>query len=309
MRIVSLLPSATEIVFALGLGDWLVARSHACDEPEDVVDLPIVTAPQPQTEGTDMAVGTVAPDGSSVDLDLVAKLEPELVLAGGPRFGALDAATVRAGLRARDVGASVIGLDPRSIEGILNSITTVGAFAEAEDEAIGLVELLRERLGRLENHVLERRLEGIASRRMVVLERLDPPVAAGLWVPEMVRRAGGWELLGREGEESEVTTWDRVREFEPEVLVLALRGSDAASAAARLAEARVPDWFDDLEAVREGECFAVDGDRLVLRPGPRAVEAITVLAELLDPEGFAGAGPAGAWVPLGPLRIGEGVDE
>jgi iron complex transport system substrate-binding protein len=304
MRIASLLPSATEIVYALGLGDWLVARSHACDEPEEAIDLPAVTARERHAPGGEPRAAGLLRD-ARVDLDLLAMLEPELVLTGGPGSGALAAAALREGLRARGVDPSVVGLDPRSIEGILNSITTVGAFAEAEDEAIGLVELLREQLGRLENHVLERRLEGIPSRRTVVLEWLDPPMAAGLWVPEMVRRAGGWELLGREGEEPEVTTWERVREVEPEVLVLALRGCDAASAVATLADVRLPDWFDELEAIREGECFAVEGDRLVLRPGPRAVEAISVLAELLDPEGFTGAGPDGAWVPLTPIRIGE----
>jgi iron complex transport system substrate-binding protein len=302
MRIVSLLPSATEIVFALGLGDDLAGRSHLCDEPDEARDLPVVTAPGK----------TAAQPGSGqaavVDVELLAMLEPDLVLAGGSRLGPRDAAVVREALRARGLKTSVVGLDPRSLEGIFNSISTVGAFAEAEDEAIGLVELVRERLGRLENGILERRLDGIASRRAVVLEGLSPPLAAGLWVPELVRRAGGWEVLGREGEEPEPTTWQRVRDVDPEVLVLALPGCDAAATAARLIEVTLPAWFDDLEAVRDGACYAVDGDGLLLRPGPRVVEAIAVLAELLDPEGFAEAGPPGAWVPLGPLRIGEGSD-
>jgi iron complex transport system substrate-binding protein len=247
----------------------------------------------------------VAGDAETVDLDLLAKLEPDLVLAGGPRSGARDVERVRAAVRSRGSKASVVGLDPRSIEGVFNSISTVGAFAEAEDEAIGLIEILRERLGSLENRVLERRLEGIASRRAVVLEGLDPVTGSGLWVPEMVRRAGGWELLGREGDDPEPTTWERVREVEPEVLVLSLPGCDAAATAARLASVSRPAWFDDLDAVRDGMCFAVDGSGLLLRPGPRLIEGIAVLAELLDPEGFAGAGPPGSWIPLGPLHIGE----
>jgi iron complex transport system substrate-binding protein len=197
----------------------------------------------------------------------------------------------------------VVALDPRSLEGIFNSISTVGAFSEAEDEAVGLVELLRERLGWLENGILERRLEGISSRRAVVLESLAPPVPSGRWVPEMVRRAGGWELLGEEGRGSTETTWARVREVDPEVIVLALPGHDAAEAASSFESAPLPAWFDDLEAVRDGALFAVDGAGLILRPGPRIVEGIAVLAELFDPEGFAGAGPAGAWIPLGPLGL------
>jgi iron complex transport system substrate-binding protein len=300
MRIVSLLPSATEIVFALGLGDWLVGRSYRCDQPEEVADLPVVTAP-PAGRPSPGALGE-----ETVDLDLLARLEPDLVLAGGPRSRPRDAEHVRAEMRSRGSKASVVGLDPRSIEGVFNSIATVGAFAEAEDEAIGLVEILRERLGALETLVLERRLEGIASRRAVVLERLDPLTGSGRWVPEMVRRAGGWELLGREGEDPAETTWDRDRDVDPEVLVLALPDADAAATAGRLATAPLPAWFDDLEAVRDGTCFAVDGSRLLLRPGPRVIEAIAVLAELLDPEGFAGAGPAGSWIPLGPQRISKG---
>jgi iron complex transport system substrate-binding protein len=306
MRIISLVPSATEIVYALGLGDWLVGRSDHCDYPEDVVDVSIVTSP---VEPQERVPGDLAgPEARQVDLDLLVKLEPDLVLATGGRGGPLDAEGIREALRTYSPEATVVGLDPRSLEGIFNSISTVGAFAEAEDEAVGLVELLRERLGALENRILERRLQGIASRRVVVLEWLDPPIGSGRWVPELVRRAGGWELLGREGEDPEVTTWDRVRDVDPEVLVLALRGFGAEAAARRLEATDVPAWLDDLEAVREGQCFAVDGSGLLLRPGPRVVDAIALLAELFDPEGFDGAAPTGGWIPLGPLHIGEGRD-
>jgi len=167
MRVVSLLPSATEIVYALGLADELVGRSHRCDHPEEVTAIPRVTS-------ADEGFGDV------VDLDLLAGLEPDLVLAEGERSSRQTCCRiVRQELRARGVAATVVGLEPRSLEGIFNSISTVGAYAEAEDEAVGLVELLRERLGRLENSILERRLQGIAARRVVVLEALDPLVAAG----------------------------------------------------------------------------------------------------------------------------------
>jgi iron complex transport system substrate-binding protein len=294
MRIVSLSSSGTEIVFALGLGDELVGRSHLCDHPEEAADVPVVTMPAPPA--------TVP----LLDLEHLVRLEPDLVIATGTADGgSMGSHRVREALRARGLTPTVVGLEPRSLEGIFNSISTVGAFVEAEDEAVGLVELMRERLGELENGILERRLEGIASRRVVVLESLDPPVRSGRWVPELVRRAGGWELLGREGEDPEPTTWDQVRDVDPEVVVLALAGRDATQAAAELSSVSLPNWFDDLAAVRDGELFAVDGAGLLLRPGPRIVEAVAVLAELFDPEGFAGAGPAGAWIPLGPLGIGS----
>ena len=310
MRIVSLLPSATEIVFALGLGDQLVGRTHACDHPPGVEDTPVVTV------GPDVTVGRQAHDracqalhGSSatlrLDMDLLRALEPDLVLAQERCDScALRRRDVSDAVRALGGHTMLVSLEAHSVEGILNTIATVGAFTEAEDEAIGLIELLRERLGVIENRVLERRLQGMPSRRTVVLEWLDPLFTSGHWIPEMVRRAGGWELLGADREVSAETSWERVRQVDPEVIVLALCGLDADGAARELTLASLPGWFDALEAVREGELFAVDGAGLFLRPGPRVIDGIAVLAELLDPEGFAGAGPAEAWIPLGPVSFG-----
>jgi iron complex transport system substrate-binding protein len=298
MRIVSLLPAGSEIVDALGLGSLLVGRSHGCDFPEEVVALPSVTVPG--------SAGT-----SHLAVERLVALRPDLVIADGRiDAGETGDRAVRAALRDRDPEASVVGLDPRSLEGSFNAIISVGAFAEAEDEAIGLVELLRERLGGLENLVLERRLLGIASRRVIVLASLSPLAGAGAWVPELVRRAGGWDLLGQEQDDVVPTSWERLRDLDPEVLVLALDDSAAASAEAFAAAARdglLPAWFDDLAAVRDGELFAVSA-ALLLRPGPRLVEGLAMLAELFDPEGFAGVGPHGAWVPLSPVGIGPASD-
>jgi len=313
MRIVSLIPSATEIVFALGLGDHLVGRTHACDYPAEVVDVPIVTAQQGlgsvDSRGFHDRVSEAMLGGTSLyrlDAALLAKLEPDLVLTQQScDICAVDYRDVTAAVRAMEGDISVVSLEPHSVEGILNTIATVGAYTEAEDEAVGLVEILRERLAVLENDILERRLQGIASRRTVVLEWLDPPFSAGHWVPEMVRRAGGWEVLGDADERSTQTTWERVREVQPEVIVLALYGYDAARAAHELTTADLPSWFDELDAVRDGEFFAVDGSGLFSRPGPRVIDGIAVLAELFDPEAFAGSVPSDAWIPLGPLGLGQ----
>ena len=287
MRIVSLTPSATEIVYALGLGDKLVGRSHACDHPEEVVEVPVVTVLDP-------AVPERRLDGA-----LLARLEPDLVLTDGsddePIVDYAEVSAVVGGL-SREV--TLVALAPQTIEGILNSISTVGAYTEAEYEAVGLLEILRERLAAVDHAGL-----GLTTRRVAVLEGLDPLLSAGRWVPEMVRRAGGWELLGREGEPSARTSWEALREVEPEVLVLALREGDAAAAARALASAPLPAWFDELEAVRDGAFFAVDGRGLFARPGPRVIEGIAVLAELLEPEVFAGTGPVEAWMPLAPVGV------
>jgi len=286
MRIVSLLPAATEIVYALGLGEELVGRTHACDWPPEVSEVPALTVPG---EGR-----------ATLDALALADAEPDLILTQDVcAVCAPTTAEVRAIAATLGREVEVVSLDAISVEGILNSISTVGAFAEAEDEAVGLLEMLRERLGMIENRVLERRLRGIPPRRVVVLEWLDPPFASGHWMPEMVRRAGGWELLGAEGARSVETSWERVREVDPEQLVLAPCGMSALEAAAEYARVPMPDWVADLRAVQDGELFAADGNGLFSRPGPRVIEGIALLAELFDPEGFAGFASPDSWVPLG----------
>ena len=286
MRIVSLTPAATEIVSALGLGDDLVGRTHRCDHPAEVLDVPVVTIVDP-----DLPARTL--DGA-----LLAKLEPDLVLTDGSEDDpVVEYGEVSDVVGAMDRETTLVALAPHTVEGILNSISTVGAYTESEFEAVGLVEMLRERLAAIGiGH-------GLETRRVVVIDALDPLRAAGRWVPEMVRHAGGWELLGREGESSTATSWEQVREVDPQVLVLALRDADASGAEARLGLADLPSWFDELPAVRDGEFFAVDGRGLFARPGPRVVEGIAVLAELCYPEIFAGAGPVEAWRPLAPIGL------
>ena len=293
MRIVSLTPSATEIVFALGLGDELVGRTHLCDHPGEASGVPVVTFDDPELSARRL-------DGA-----LLARLEPDLVLTDGsedePVVEYHEVSDVVGGMAHE---TTLVALAPHTVEGILNTVSTVGAYTESEFEAVGLVEMLRERLGAIG---LGR---GPETRRVVVIESLAPLRAAGRWVPEMVRRAGGWELLGREGEPAAATTWEQVREVEPQVLVLALRDTDAAGAEAVLDEVVLPTWFDDLLAVRDGEFFAVDGHGLFARPGPRVVEGIAVLAELCYPEVFAGAGPVEAWRPLAPIGVaGSSLDD
>lgn len=286
MRIVSLTPSATEIVYALGLGDQLVGRTHACDAPDEVIDVPVVTVNDPDAPERD------------VDGVLLARLEPDLVLTDGSEDQPLvDYAEISDIVGGFERETTLVALAPITIEGIINSISTVGAYTEAEYEAVGLVEFLRERLSTVSTG------SGPLRRRAVVIEGLDPLLTAGRWVPEMVRRAGGWELLGREGEPSATTTWEQLREVEPQVLVLALRDTDAAGAAAAFEQAALPEWFDELAAVRDGGFFAVDGHGLFSRPGPRVFEGIAVLAELFEPEIFAGMGPVESWLPLAPIGI------
>jgi iron complex transport system substrate-binding protein len=180
------------------------------------------------------------------------------------------------------------------VEGVLNAISTVGAMTEAEDAALDLVAALRERMKAVDDIVIARREEGFDPPRLVLLEGLDPPRSVGRWVPDQVRLAGGWEVLGREGAAASRVAWATVTEMDPEIIVL-LPEDLALEEAVSLwsVTPRPPGWVE-LQAVQHGRVYAVDAG-LFARPGPRVIDGIETLAELVDPEAFAGAVPASAW--------------
>jgi iron complex transport system substrate-binding protein len=275
-----------------------------------VTDVPIMTAdvgalPHETSREINDRVAHSIHGGSSIyalDLEALAAADPDLILTQELcSVCAVSYREVSDAVRRLDSDATVVSLEPTSIEGILNTISTVGAMAEAEDEAVGLVEILRERLARIENRVLERRLAGVAARRVVCLEWLDPPFASGHWVPEQVRRAGGWDLLGALGEPARETTWLDVRDVEPEQLLLMPCGFDAPRTAEEWLRGRTarPGWIDGIGAIRESEVYALNGSAYFSRPGPRVVDGIALLAELFDPGEFTDDVPADGWLPVG----------
>ncbi|HEY5519355.1 MAG TPA: cobalamin-binding protein [Candidatus Limnocylindrales bacterium] len=307
MRIVSLLPSATEICFALGLGDELVGRTHECDYPPEALDIPILTSDVGAVAGATSReindrVAASVHGGESIyrlDIEALAAADPDLILTQELcTVCAVSYRDIAQAVREAGMQSEIVSLEPTSIEGILNSISTVGAMAEAEDEAVGLIEILRERLARIENGVLERRLAGFPPRRVVALEWLDPPFASGHWVPEQVRRAGGWDLLGSAGQPALETTWESVRDVDPEMLLLMPCGYDAPQTAQEwhAGHAARPAWVDDLPAVRAGQVFALNGSAYFSRPGPRVLDGIALLAELFDPGAFSDEVPENSFV-------------
>jgi iron complex transport system substrate-binding protein len=195
-------------------------------------------------------------------------------------------------------GASVLRHDPSSLEGVFHAIATLGAMTSSEDAALGLVEELRDQLGGIEERVRERLGEGLVPLRVVMLEWFEPPWTAGRWIPEQIRRAGGWELLGNEGEPSRPTDWEAIAEVDPEALFLMCRGAGLRSAMRAWERLPKPEGWTDLEAVRRGQVFAVDARTYFTEPGPQLVDGIALVAELLDPEGHAGIAPEAGWAPL-----------
>jgi iron complex transport system substrate-binding protein len=307
MRIVSLLPSATEIVCAIGLGDELVGVTHECDFPPDVIGKPVIThsvhdLSAASSRDIHRLVTASVHGGSSLyalDEEALADAKPDLILTQELcRVCAVSYREVNEVARAIDADITVVSLEPTSIEGILNTITTVGAMTEAEDAAIDLVETLRERLGTVGEKVQARRDAGGRSPRVVGLEWLDPPFATGHWVPEQIRQAGGWELLGSDGQASTQTTWDAVSEVDPEMLLLMPCGFHLQETIDAWAATRRPPGYADLTAAQRGQVFALDGSAYFSRPGPRVIDGIELLAEIFDPDAFVDVAPFGSWAPV-----------
>ena len=307
MRIVSLLPSATEIVCAIGLEDELVAVSHGCDWPPSVVGKPVVTTERPVREGArsgtlqDRVTDALHGGSSAYELDAgaLAAVEPDLVLTQERcRVCAVRYPQVSEVVRGIDADITVVSLEPTSIEGIFNTISTVGAMTEAEDAAVDLVASLRERLGTIETQVAARRGDGHRAPRVVGLEWLDPPYAVGHWVPEQIRRAGGWELLGDEGGKATETTWESVAELAPEMIFLMPSGLHLTDTLREWRRTRVPSWVAETPAVERGAVVAVDGSAYFGRPGPRVIDGIELLAEVMDPAGFMDIAPPDGWTPV-----------
>ncbi|HEY6057018.1 MAG TPA: cobalamin-binding protein [Candidatus Limnocylindrales bacterium] len=307
MRIVSLLPSATEIVCALGLADDLVAVSHECDWPPEAVGKPAVTRGRHNLQGIgqhaihDVVSASVHGGSGLYELDegALAEARPDLIITQELCAAcAVSYREVNEVARRLEGAVTVVSLEPTSIEGILHTISTVGAMADAEDAAIELIESLRVRLSDIEARVQARREDGHRAVRSVALEWLDPPFAVGHWVPEQIRRAGGWDLLGRDGERSVETTWAAVREVDPDSILLMPCGLDVRDTVREWSRIEPPPLWSSIEAARRGQVFAVDGSAYFSRPGPRVIDGIAILAEIFDPDEFVEMSPPGSWTPI-----------
>ena len=306
MRIVSLVPSATEIVCALGLRRQLVGISHACDWPPEIVGKPVITWPTIALGGVSdrtihRRVAAAAASGTpAVDIDEAAlrRVRPDLIITGGLGAAAHGRATIAEIARDIDPEIAVVSLEPTSLEGIFNSITTIGAMTETEGKALALLGRIRGRLGRIEQKAQKSRAAGHQPLRVVGLEWLDPPMVVGHWIPEQIRRAGGWDLLGREGEPSVATTWSAIRAVEPDMLLLMPCGYGLEETKRAFARLRRPRFFAEMMAVQRQNVIALDGAAFFSRPGPRVLDGISLLAEIFDPDRFVDVSPPMSWEPI-----------
>ena len=284
----SLLPSATEIVYALGLGDQLVGVTFECDEPASARRDKTVVIGGRDTSGMSPAAidayvrGQLAAgaDLYTLDAGALAELDPELILSQDLcRVCALPAGHVTDALAYLGCRAEVVSLDPHSLDDVLATILTVGQRAGAPRNAEDLVAALRRRLADVAERVAGRGRPAVA-----VIEWVDPPFTAGHWVPDLVAVAGGRAVAAHPGGPSVTASWDAIAAARPELAVVAPCGFhlDDAAAQAELAARQLPGI----------PVWAIDADGLVVRPGPRLVDGVEALAAILHPDA-APSPPAG----------------
>jgi iron complex transport system substrate-binding protein len=314
MRICSLLPSATDIVLALGLGDHLVAVTHECDLPPELREVPIITRSsldpmRSSSREIHTHVTAAAHSGSSLytlDQGWLERLDPDLILTQELcDVCAVSYQEVANAVHRLDVALpghrTVLSLEPRTLAGILEAIEQVGAAAGVPTRAAILIGDLRARIERVATMT-----RAVTSRpRVFAMEWLDPPYTAGHWVPEMIRLAGGRDELSHDGASSVEVSWVQIAAYNPDVLVLMPCSFSLTRTLEELGGLTLPDVWPRLSAVTSGQVYAVDAATYFSRSSPRTIEGLEVLGEILHPEAVARRSPPGAWQRLIPVLTGR----
>ena len=282
MKIVSLLPSATEIVYALGLDDQLEAVTFECNWPPQAQNKPVISGTALPMEslstssGIDGAVRAQLDAGEPIytlDRERIAAIQPDLILAQDLcRVCAVPSGAVEDALEVIGCRADVLSLDPSTLDDVIACVGAVGSATGSEGRADEVMASLRARVDAVRSAVA-----GKPRPRVFALEWFDPPFNAGHWVPDMIDAAGGEPVLAASGERSREVSWAEIAAARPDVVVFMPCGYDLERAQAELASVRaVP------ELAGVPHIVAVDGDSYFSRPGPRVVEGVEILAELLN---------------------------
>jgi iron complex transport system substrate-binding protein len=282
MRIVSLVPSATELLFALGLGDEVTAVTHECDYPPQARELPKATrdviGPGLSSAQIDRAVRELTEQGQSIyELDeaLLERLQPDLIvtqeLCTVCAVAYEDVAKVAERI---DSHPQVISLDPTTLGEVLGDVRTLAQAADAKDAGVDLVQDAASRIDRVRLAARDAAPVSVAA-----LEWLDPVFTAGHWTPQLIEYAGGIDVLGLAGEHSEQRTWEEVAAARPDVVVVMPCGFDAERAAEEAYE-----YADELDEIGARRVVAVDAAAYFSRPGPRLVDGLELMAHILHPD-------------------------
>lgn len=300
LRVVTLIPSATEIVAALGFRDHIVGRSHECDYPTRIDTLPALTAPKLKTDGTsadvDERVKRLIEQGLavySVNAPLLKKLAPDVIVTQDQcQVCAASLADVEAATQDwTDRPVSIVSLNPMSLDDVWRDIAKVAEALGVADRGKSLIHSLTQRM-----QMTSARAATVKQRpRVAMIEWIEPLMAGGNWMPTLVEMAGGENLFGTAGQHSPWLEWEALKAADPDVIVIAPCGLDLARIRADFpALAKRPGW-SELRAVKTKRvCFA-DGNQYFNRPGPRLVETLEILAEILHSDRFSFGLGGRAW--------------
>lgn len=288
MNIVSLLPSATEIVAALGLTRQLVGVTHSCDFPPEVMRLPRITSTVIPKEATSREIDEAVRDRRAagaplyeLDIGLLEQLQPDLLITQGVcDVCAVCEMQALAALPRLSKDPVVVNLTPHRLQDVLEDVIRIGRAAGVEDLARRLVEESQERIEKVRS-----RVDGFEPVSVVVLEWIDPLFSAGHWTPDVVQLAGGYEPLAKAGARSRQLGWEEILQADPEVLVLACCGQDILRAMQDWSFLQAQRGFDGLRCVIRDSVFVADGAAHFSRPSLRLIDSLELLAESIHPSG------------------------
>ena len=300
-KIVSLLPAATEIVCALGLEVNLVGRSHECDYPESVKNLPVCSeANFPDglsSADIDNKVKEILTDALSVysvKREVIRELSPDVVITQAQcEVCAVSLPEVEQALENYlDKPATIISLQPNSLEEIFADISNVATALDVKQAGEALVEDLTERVD-----IIRHKLKFMENKPTVAcIEWLEPMMISGNWVPELVSIAGGTPVLAQAGKHSPYVNWEDIREQDPEVIILMPCGFSIERTMREIYILLQQHGFNDLKAVKNNRVYIVDGNQYFNRPGPRIVDSVEILAEIIHPKQFAFGYEGNGWI-------------
>jgi iron complex transport system substrate-binding protein len=305
IQIASLLPSASEIVAALGFRDCLVGRSHECDFPSGIDHLPVLTRSKVPSSGTsadiDRGIKNLVEDALSVyevDAAGLKTAAPNLIVTQTQcDVCAVSENDVACAIESwTDSSARIVSLAATDLNGLWADIRAVARALDADTAAETLIEQLMARCTEI-----ERVAAALPTRpRVATVEWVDPLMSGGNWVPTLVRMAGGDNLFGASGVHSPWLDWEDLCAADPDVIVIIPCGYDIPRAIEDTNLLRTRPGWDDLQAVRTDNVFVADGNQYFNRPGPRLVESLEIMAEILHPETFSFGHQGAGWVKLAP---------
>ncbi len=295
LRIISLIASSTEIVHALGLGDFMVGRSHECDYPPTINNLPICTAPKFQVDGSsyeiDQRVKAILQESLSVykvDASMLEQLQPTHLIT--------QAQCEVCAVSLRDVEEAVcqlvtsqpeiVSLEPNSLADFYDDVRKIGQALAVPERAQGLIEEFQRRIEAISTRAEQAIAQGTEQVSVAVIEWIEPLMAAGNWMPELVELAGGKNLFGQAGKHSPWMSWQEIIDKDPDIIIVTPCGFDNKRTLEEMHLIEDQAQYNKLKAVKNQRVYVADGNQYFNRPGPRLIDSLEILAEIFYPQIF-----------------------